>query len=290
MSPHSGPKLSIIIVNWNTRELLVDALGSIYNAPPPFDFEVIVVDNASSDGSAGAVSRSWPKAILLANAENRGYAEGNNQGLERGTGEYLLLLNPDVVLPPRGLEKAVGLMESRPDLAALGVRLVSPDGTVQRSVRGFPTPFSVLWEAIGFSRLFPRSRFFAAYRMGWFSYDREEEVDQPMGTFLLISRRALEDVGLLDERFPIFFNEVDWCFRAKLKGWEILYSPIIDVVHYGGSSTKLVHSRMAWESRNSLLEYYRKHYKSPLFAPIYWIAAAGSWVHAKLVSRKRNRH
>ncbi len=279
--------LSIVIVNWNTRDLLLEALRSIYDAPPDFPYEVIVVDNASSDGSAEAVRAAFPQAHLIANTDNAGYARGNNQGLQVSTGRYLLLLNPDVVLPPEGLQTAVACMESRPDVGALGVRLVNPDRTVQRSVRGFPTPLSVFWEAVGLSRLFPESRVFGAYRMTWFNYREEAEVDQPMGTFLLCSRRAMEDVGLLDERFPIFFNEVDWCYRAKQRGWKIVFLPTVEVVHYGGSSTKLVSAKMAWESRRGLLDFYRKHYRSPIFAPIYWVAAAASWLQAWLVSRRR---
>ncbi len=280
-------RLSIVIVNWNTREMLMGALKSIYNAPPPFPFEAIVVDNASSDGSAEAVPAEFPQARLIANQENAGYARGNNQGIEASNGQCILLLNPDVIIPPGGLERAAGILEARPDTAALGVRLVNPDGTPQRSVRGFPTPLSVLWEATGLSRLWPNSRLFGAYRMTWFTYDREAEVDQPMGTFLLISRRALDDVGLLDERFPIFFNEVDWCYRARQRGWKILFTPEVEVVHYGGGSTKQVRGKMAWESRRGLLDFYGKHYHSPLFAPIYWLASAASWIQALVSSRKR---
>jgi GT2 family glycosyltransferase len=123
--------------------------------------------------------------------------------------------------------------------------------------------------------------------MDWFTYDREAEVDQPMGTFLLILREAIQEVGLLDERFPIFFNEVDWCFRAKRKGWRILFTPEVEVVHYGGGSTRQVSAKMAWESRNGLLAFYRKHYSSPLFAPIYWLAGLGSWIQAWLVAKRR---
>lgn len=289
-TPHSSLiTLSIVIVNWNTRDYLLGALRSIYAAPPSFPFETIVVDNASSDGSAEAVARECPQAHLIANSENTGYARGNNQGIEASTGRYVLLLNPDVVLPPGGLERAVALLEERPEVGALGVKLVNPDGSPQASVRGFPTPLAVLWEAIGLSRLFPRSRLFGAYRMTWFTYNREAEVDQPMGTFLLIPRRVLEDVGPLDERFPIFFNEVDWCYRARRRGWKILFSPCVEVVHYGGGSTRQVSARMAWESRRGLLDFYRKHYTSPLFAPIYWIAAASSWLHAWLTARRRRQ-
>jgi GT2 family glycosyltransferase len=277
----------VVIVNWNTRDYLLGVLRSIYEAPPSFPFEVIVVDNASTDGSAQAVAAEYPQVCTIANAENAGYARGNNQGLEASTGSYVLLLNPDVVLPPGGLETGVRLLEARPAVGALGVRLVNPDGTPQRSVRGFPTPFAVLSEALGLSRLMPDSRLFGAYRMTWFTYDREAEVDQPMGTFLLIPRRALEEVGLLDERFPIFFNEVDWCYRARQKEWKILFSPAVEVVHYGGGSTRQVSARMAWESRRGLLDFYRKHYPSLLFAPVYWLAAAASWVQAWWVSRRR---
>ena len=286
-TPPPDATLSIVIVNWNTRDYLLGALKSIYEAPPALPFEVIIIDNASTDGSAEAAAAAFPQARLIANTENAGYARGNNQGLEASTGRYVLLLNPDVVLPPGGLEKSVAILEAHPDVGALGVKLVNPDGSVQRSVRGFPTPGTVLCEALGLSHLFPNSRLFGAYRMTWFAYDREAEVDQPMGTFLLIRRQALEEAGLLDERFPIFFNEVDWCYRARQKGWKILFSPEVEVVHYGGGSTRQVSARMAWESRRGLLDFYRKHYRSPLFAPVYWLAAAASWLQAWWVSRKR---
>jgi GT2 family glycosyltransferase len=280
--------LSIVIVNWNTRDLLLGALNSIYRNPPPFEFETIVVDNASTDGSAESVRQSFPQVRLIANKDNAGYAKGNNQGIQQSTGRFVLLLNPDVVLPPNGLTDSVRILEQHPKVAALGVKLVNPDGAVQRSVRGFPTPAAVFFEASGLSRIFPKSRTFSAYRMDWFKYDRETEVDQPMGTFLLIPRRALNDVGLLDERFPIFFNEVDWCFRAKRKGWRILFTPAVEVVHYGGGSTKQVSVKMAWESRNGLLAFYRKHYRSPLFAPVYWLAVIGSWMQAHFKALGRN--
>src|SRR5205085_4680084 len=120
---------------------------------------------------------------LIANKANIGYAQGNNQAIDRSSGAYVLLLNPDVLLPPGGLERAVAFMEQHKDTGALGVRQVHPDGRLQRSVRGFPAPLAVLWELIGLSRLLPQSRTFGAYRMSWFNYDRIEEVDQPMGTF-----------------------------------------------------------------------------------------------------------
>jgi GT2 family glycosyltransferase len=279
--------LSVAIVNWNTRQMLLDALDSIYKAPPSFPFEVIVVDNASADGSAAATAERFPQAVLIANADNTGYAEGNNQAIKTARSTYILLLNPDVLLPPGGLERAVGFMETHPEAGALGVRQVHPDGRLQRSVRGFPTPVTVLWELLGLSQFFPNSRLFGAYRMTWFDYTHIAEVDQPMGTFLLMRRAVVEQVGMLDEAFPIFFNEVDWCLRCKRAGWKIYFTPDVEIVHYGGASTTQVGAAMAWESRRGLLKFYAKHYSSPPHWPLRALIALASWPHAWLQARKR---
>ncbi len=283
------PVLSIAIVNWNTKDMLLDALDSIYNAPPTFLFQVIVVDNASSDGSSNSVRNQFPLVDLISNSDNKGYAEGNNQAIERAGGEFVLLLNPDVLLPAGGLELAVDFMREHPKAGALGVRQVHPDGKLQRSVRGFPTPSAVLWELVGLSRLFPRSKRFGAYRMTWFTYDRVEEVDQPMGTFLLMRREAIREAGPLDLQFPIFFNEVDWCLRCKRAGWQIFFIPDVEIIHYGGASTVQVGAAMAWESRRGLLAFYRKHYNTPLLAPLRALIAIASYPHAWIQSRKRRR-
>ena len=280
------PVLSVAIVNWNTRDLLLQALESIFeSAGPPT--EVIVVDNASADGSAEAVRTRFPQVLLIANTENIGYAHGNNQAIRSARGTYILLLNPDVILPRGGLARAVEFMDYHPRAGALGVRQVHPDGRLQRSVRGFPSPASVLWELLGLARIFPNSRRFGAYRMTWFQYDQETEVDQPMGTFLLLSSKAIKDVGLLDEVFPIFFNEVDWCLRCKRAGWKIYFTPDVEIVHYGGASTMQVGAAMAWESRRGLLKFYAKHYSGILFWPVRLIIAGASWLYAWLQARRR---
>jgi GT2 family glycosyltransferase len=279
--------LSVCIVNWNTRDLLLDALASIYDAPPPLAFEVIVVDNASADGSAQGVAQRFPDVVLIANSDNKGYAEGNNQAIQQAQGAYILLLNPDVILPPQGLEKAVAFMEEHKDAGALGVRQVYPDGRVQRSVRGFPSPLSVLSELVGLSRALPNSPFFGAYRMTYFDYAHVTLVDQPMGTFLLMRRQTVEQIGPLDLAFPIFFNEVDWCFRCKRAGWNIYFTPDVEIIHYGGASTSQIGAAMAWESRRGLLRFYAKHYRAFWFWPFRALIALISWPHAWLQSRRR---
>ena len=247
------------------------------------------MDNASHDGSAEMVAREFPEVRLRANTENAGYALGNNQAMEKANGDYQLLLNPDVILPPHGLETSIQFMNAHPEAGALGVKQVSPDGTLQRSVRGFPTPLSVLWELTGASRLFPHNRRFGAYRMTWFDYDRVAEVDQPMGTFLLLRGETLKRVGTLDLDFPIFFNEVDWCLRCKRAGYKIYFTPDVTITHYGGASTVQVGASMAWESRRGLLNFYRKHYGGLRYLPLRAVIALASYPHTALQAHARKR-
>lgn len=266
--------LSIIIVNWNTTRLLEACIESTYRHAPDFDLEVIAIDNASDSFDADAIRARFPLAAIIANDHNRGYADGNNQGIELATGRYLLLLNPDTEVQNNTLAKLVEFMEAHPKAAAAGCRLVRPDGSIDKSVRGFPEPAAVTSEFLGLSRLFPKSRKLGAYRMTWFDYKTEARVDQPMGSCLILSRRALDEIGLLDPDFPIFFNEVDWCYRAKQAGWEIYFTPEAEVIHHGGSSTKQVRREMRRESHRSLARFYKKHYKKKIFPPVYWFIIA----------------
>ena len=265
-------RLSVCIVNWNTREYLRECLTSLLTYPPTdAEIEIIVVDNASADGSAGMVAAEFPAVVLLAETVNHGYAEGNNHALERASGDALLLLNPDVVVHPGSLTHAAAFAAAQPHLGAFGCRLVGTDGKTQRSLRSFPDPGPVLWEYLGFSRLFPKSRVFGAYRMTWFDYNSVIEADQPMGSFLWISRAAYARVGGMDPLFPIFFNEVDWCLRAKREcGFPIYYTPDVVVTHYGGGSTQQVKASMIRESHRSLLRFYDKHFPT-LAPPVKWL-------------------
>ncbi len=263
-------RLSIAIVNWNTTELLGACVASIFRYAPQFDFEVIVVDNASSDFDEPHMRSRFPKARFMANSENLGYAKGNNQAIATSSGEYVLLLNPDTEFRDDSLTKLCEFMESHPDAAAAGCRLVRPTGSVDRSVRSFPDPGPVAWELLRLSKIFPKSKVFGAYRMTWFSYTEEAQVDQPMGSCLILSRVAINDVGVIDEDFPIFFNEVDWCYRAKQNGWKIYFTPSAEVVHHGGASTSQIRRAMRLESHRSLIRFYEKHYKKKLSPIVYW--------------------
>lgn len=283
------PDLSVVIVNWNTADYLRRCLVSISrclanDAPANTDrrpqIEVIVVDNASKDGSAEMVQREFPWVKLVANQANAGYAAGNNQGIKLSSGRYLLLLNPDTVVPCGALRRLVEYMDDHPEAGVVGVRLLNPDGTVQPSCRSFPEPAYLIYETLGLARLFRKSRRFAAYRMGWFDHNSEMEVDQPMGSALAVRREVFEDIGLFDEQFPLFFNEVDLCYRAKLKGWKVVFTPTVEIVHYGGRGTSQVRLKALWESHRSLVRFYRKHYRSRISLVVYLLVVLSIYVGA----------
>ncbi len=268
-------RLSIAIVSWNTSDLLAACLRSIRRFPPEQDYEVIVVDNASGDFDEALFRVEFPDVRLIRNADNAGYARGNNQALRAGSGDYILLLNPDTEVTEHAIESLVEFMETRQDAAAAGAKLVRPDGAIDRSVRSFPYPGPIAWEFLGLSRLLPMSRVFGAYRMTHFAYDKVAKVDQPMGSALILNKKAICDVGEMDEDFPIFFNEVDWLYRATQKGWSIYFTPDATVIHHGAGSTKQVRRRrMVRESHKSLLAFYAKHFKGRILGPVYYFTVA----------------
>lgn len=274
--------LSICIVNWNTRNHLRDCLASIDAHPAGAPYEIIVVDNASEDGSAEMVREQFPQVKLIANRENAGYAAGNNQALSIAQGKFLLLLNPDTEIQENTLNEAIAFFGSHPEAGAIGALQRFPNGDIQPSVRSFPYPLPLFFEIVGMSRLFPRCPLLAHYRMGAFGYDRVQEVDQPMGTFLMVRRETVSQVGLLDEDFPLFFNDVDWCYRIKQAGWKIYFVPEVMILHHGGASTSQVRRTAIRESHRALERFYRKHFRrripAPVFACILMMIRLGAWL------------
>ncbi len=253
--------LSILIVNWNTKGHLRACLTSIGYFPPTIPFEVIVVDNASTDGSAAMVVAEFPNIILVASQENTGYARGNNLAFEVAKGDWLLTLNPDTEFVDESLDLAVNCLRAHPKVGVLGVKQVGLDGKIQHSVRGFPTLQGIVGDVTGFGSRIGGA--WDSYRLSRFDYLQEQLAPQPMGTFLLFRREALETIGPVtapfDESFPIFFNEVDLLYRLKVAGWDCLYTPNAQIKHHGGESTKQVRSSMIWESHRSLARYLKKH-------------------------------
>jgi GT2 family glycosyltransferase len=278
--------LSICIVNWNTKDFLSECLSSIAKYPPTIPYEVIVVDNASSDGSTAMISSEFPSTIIIANTRNEGYAAGNNQALSQAGGDWLLLLNADVCALPGTFDNAIDTASKLPDFGALGIKQIGADGKVQQSVRSFPDPNGVLWELLGFSKAFHKSQFFGSYRMSWFDYNGTIEVDQPMATFLLTTRDVYQMVGGLDEQFPIFFNDVDLCYRIKQASKKVYYTDRAEIIHYGGGSTGRANkAAMALESKKSFLKFYEKYYKKTL--PVFVYNAICLMVRASILLQKK---
>lgn len=250
--------LSVLIVNWNTRELLRACLASLEKYPSAEPTEIIVVDNASSDGSAEMVRQAFPGVRLVASPTNTGYAKGNNLAFAEAKGEYLLTLNPDTEVLPDTLDVALATLRSHPKAGAVSVKLVGTDGRTQSSVRGFPTVTGIVGDVLKI-----RNGRFDSYRLSHFDYEKEGPAPQPMGTFLLFRREALAAVGDVkapfDEGFPIFFNEVDLLERLDKAGWPAYYTPATHLLHHGGESTKQVRKAMIWESHRSLVRYFKKH-------------------------------
>jgi GT2 family glycosyltransferase len=275
--------LSVVIVNWNTRDLLRSCLGSLRAAldGSPLRSEVIVVDNASADGSAAMVAAEFPEVRVIANTENRNYAAGNNQGLRQAAGKFVLILNPDTELPAGAPDALVGFLRQDPRAGAVAPALVYPDGRLQESVRGFPTPRALIGELIGLARLLPKSRW-GGYRASRLPEDRPAPVDQPMTSALLLRREALEQVGPFDEQFPLFFNDVDLCYRLKRAGWEIFYDPRVRIIHIGGASTRQVRPEAILLSHEGLRRFYAKHYRERLPVPAYWTIQAAITLTGRL--------
>jgi GT2 family glycosyltransferase len=255
-------KLSIVIVSWNVKKLLEKCLKTLFEFNQGLDFEVFVVDNASSDESAQMVKSLFPGVKVIENDKNLGFAAANNQAILEATGEYVLLLNPDTeFLNNHALDAILGLMDQRTRAGVAGLRLLNPDLSSQASVRAFPGLLSQIGVLLKIHHLFPKLWFFKKYFLPDFDYRSEASVDQVMGAFFLIRRELLNQIGPLDKDYFYWFEEVDYCFQAKKRGWEIQYFPQVEVIHHGGASFKQVLKPRNQKIFNqSLFHFFHKNY------------------------------
>ena len=273
----------IVILNWNTRDLLRECLKTVF-ASEGVTLRVVVVDNASDDGSAAMVRDEFPQAELIENSENIGYPAGNNVGLRhlgyRGSGDvdanaprYALLLNPDTEVPPTGFRDMAAFMDANPQIGAAGPKLILPDGSLDKACRrGFPTPTVALYHFAGLSKLFPNSPRFARYNMTYLDPDQEAEVDSVVGAYMQIRREAVAATGLLDESFFMYGEDLDWAFRIRQAGWTIVYHPQVVVKHVKRAASRQS-QRAQFEFYRAMLIFYRKHYR----------AATPLWMHGLIL-------
>ncbi len=256
----SQPELSICIVAWNVREILRDCLSSIRRSVSGVKYEILVVDNCSGDGTGAMVKSEFPGVVLIRNTANRGFAAASNQAIRAGRGRYLILLNPDTLVREGSLEELVSFLDLRPSAGGAGPRLLNPDGSLQPSVRSFPTFASALGRHSILGQLGCFRRAGADYLQSNFNYDRPAVVDQPMGAALMLRREALAAVGLLDERFFLYFEEVDLCRRLTRAGWPLWYNPAAEIIHRGGESTVQAGARSLFYFFQSQFCYFAKVY------------------------------
>lgn len=251
--------VSVIIVNWNTRDMLKDCLKSIYAQTNGIRFEVIVVDNASGDSSCQMVRNYFPNVILIENLRNKGFAAANNQGMTIARGRNVLLLNSDTRVLDKAVVKTVTFADANPAAAVVGCRVLDRNRTVQQSCFMFPSIINLLLSCSYLYKLFPQSRFFAREQMGWWDKNDVRQVDVVSGCFMLVTRRAIEHVGMMDERFFMYAEETDWCYRFRLAGWKVMFTPESEIIHLGAQSTRKSEVEMLIELRMSILKFFEKH-------------------------------
>jgi N-acetylglucosaminyl-diphospho-decaprenol L-rhamnosyltransferase len=281
--------LSISIVNWNTREDLRRCLQSLPGGAPRTPLEVFVVDNASTDGSAEMVAAEFPDVHLLRNSENRGFAHANNVALRECTGDYILLLNPDTLVHGGALDTLVADMESHPDAGIGGAKLLNPDGSLQYSCRRFPTFATGIFRNSALGKLFPGNALVRDYLMTDFDHATIAEVDWVSGAALCIRRAAMAQIGLLDEIFFMYCEDVDWCYRAGQAGWTVRYFPASIITHVIGRSSDQAVERMVRAHHHSMGLYFDKHFANTLPAFFRWVPKFGIWVRLQMVLREKRR-
>ena len=279
MTEEAPCDLSIVIINWNTREMTRECLASTYEGlarAPELTAEVILVDNASEDGSADMVAADFPQAILIRNADNRGFAAANNQGFEIAKGRQILLLNSDTLVIGDVLARSVAYLDEAPatgagKVGAMGCRILNADGTMQPSCHMYPSLLNQLLMASGLWKL-KRPAFFGRMHMTDWLRDSEREVEVISGCYLLLRREVLEEVGPLDDDFFFFGEETDWCKRMRDAGWRLMFSPVGEITHYGGGSVKKLNHKRDVMLTGAKVKLHRKHGG--------WAAAAIVWLIA----------
>jgi len=265
-------EISAIVISYHGMKFLPDCLRTLSDDLKTISHEIIVVDNGSTDGSVEFVKEHYPQVTLIENKTNLGFARAVNIGLQKARGRYLYILNQDLRFPNGTAQSLLDRIKQDESIGLIGPKYVGFDGRLQKSARAFPGYRHIFFRALLLDRLFPRHRTFASWRMGWFDHQTEMFVDQPMGAVMLIPLKIINEIGFLDENFPIFFNDVDYCRRIKDTGYKLLYYPGAVVEHYAGASVRQRPLRMRFISSMALIRYLKK-YARPREYPLLFICA-----------------
>jgi GT2 family glycosyltransferase len=285
--------VSIVIVNWNTRDLLRGCLRSIFEQTPKGSFEILVVDNASREGSAEMVRVEFSAVKLIANVQNRGFAAANNQAIRAASGRYILLLNPDTIILDAAISRCVDYADVHGDVGVVGCQVLEDECRIQRTGFSFPNPWNIFLTLSGLSRVFARSQVFGRPELGWWQRDSEQDLDVISGMFMLVRREAIEQVGLMDESYFVYSEEADWCYRFSRAGWRRVFTPCARIIHLdgGGKSTSQVNIKMFVQLQKSSMIYHRKNlsFAAWLLAKVIYIVSnavrAAAWFISSVVNR-----
>ena len=258
--------ISVVILSWNDKQYLEVCLQSLEKATKSRTMEIIVVDNASTDGSSGMVENLFPNVKLIKNQENLGFPKGNNIGIQASRGKYVYLLNSDIKIFAGCLDVLADYLDQNPKIGMVGPKILNRDLTHQSSCRRFPTLWNNFCAATGLAKIFAGSKFFSGEHMFYFKGDRLMEVDVLVGCFWTVRRTAIDEFGLLDEGFFMFAEDLDWCKRFWEAGWRVVFCPDAQAIHYrGGSSEKKDAVWLALTQQRSILRYWKKHHHAAAY-------------------------
>ncbi|MEK6797432.1 MAG: glycosyltransferase family 2 protein [Planctomycetota bacterium] len=279
--------VSIVIVSWNTRDVLRDCLRSLHERAGDAALETIVVDNHSADGSAEMIAAEFPAVRLIRNDDNRGFAAANNQGIAVAHGRYVLLLNSDTLIHDAAIEKAVEFADAHPDAGIVGCQTRGRRGNLQYNCYLFPSLLNVALSLTRLQQLFWSHRFFNRARFGWWDYQSEREVDAVAGCFMLARREAIQQVGPMSEEYFMYSEDTDWCLRMRRAGWKTMYTPKAVITHLGRCSSSQAPMDMHLLERRSLLMFLERKSGRATRAAANLMFCIASLLRVPLVGMKR---
>lgn len=253
--------LSIIIVNYNTKKLTLQCISSVYESNIESSLEIFVVDNSSTDNSVEAIRQQFPNVILIENKENVGFSKANNQAIKQATGAFVLLLNSDTILKENTLSIMLQYMKENEDVGAAGCEVLLPDGNLDKAChRGFPTPSASFYYMSGLAKKYPNNPRFNQYHKGYLNMSEIHEIDCLVGAFMIIRAKTIRQVGMLDESYFMYGEDIDWCYRIKEAGWKVIYNPTVSIIHYKGASSRKKPAKIVYEFHRAMFLFHNKHY------------------------------
>ena len=280
--------LSIIIVNYNVKHFLHQCLKSIERSKQKIDLEIFVVDNNSVDGSINMIQNEFPYVKLISNDKNTGFAKANNQAIKKAKGEYILLLNPDTIIEENTLIETISFLQKNTEAGALGVKMIDGNGDfLPESKRSLPSPSIAFYKIFGLSFLFPKSKKFGKYHLNYLDKEKTHEIDVISGAFFMIRKKIIDEIGMLDENFFMYGEDIDLSYRIQQKGYKNFYLPTTSIIHYKGESTKKTSINYIFTFYQAMIIFVKKHYNTSKANPLIFIINTAIFIRAFVSIIKR---